>query len=160
MLQSNDCQEKYFNLITFLKENGKNYTSKKAAVFMSLLLVIFLNHAPDEVQFMFNDIVIFGIPEACCICEISQVTLVYIEDLGALLIVKLKQPRNIDRRPLYAYLNRTCTKQFYKVPEISTKTLQLKDVATFLVESGRYWMALNEHGCWLTVVEGFIDEYV
>lgn len=101
MLQSNNNVDisKYFKLITFLKQNGKGYTPKKAAIFTSAQISDFLNNAPDEVYLMAKVVVVFGIAGACRICEISQVTLDDIEDSGTLLIVKLKQTKNdVNRR--------------------------------------------------------------
>ncbi|XP_045460633.1 uncharacterized protein LOC123688170 [Harmonia axyridis] len=101
LLRSNNNVDisKYFKLITFLKQNGKGYTPKKAAIFTSTQISDFLNNAPDEVYLMAKVVVVFGIAGACRICEISQVTLDDIEDSGKLLIVKLKQTKNdVNRR--------------------------------------------------------------
>ena len=100
MLQSNNNVDisKYFKPITFLKQNGKGYTPKKAAIFTNTQISNFLNNAPDEVYLMAK-VVVFGIAGACRICEISQITLDDIEDSGPLLIVKLKQTKNdVNRR--------------------------------------------------------------
>uniref|UniRef100_V5I9S5 Tyr recombinase domain-containing protein n=1 Tax=Anoplophora glabripennis TaxID=217634 RepID=V5I9S5_ANOGL len=97
-LQSNNNVDisKYCKLTTILKRNG--YMPKKYAIFTSTHISDFSNNAPDEVYLMAK-VVVFGIAEACRICEISQVRLDDIEDSGTLLIVKLKQTKNdVNRR--------------------------------------------------------------
>ncbi|CAH2009888.1 unnamed protein product [Acanthoscelides obtectus] len=107
-------------------------------------------------------VVVFGIARACRICEISQVTLDDIEDLGTLLIVKFEETKNYVKRKcvvtekkikfyrIYVALRQAAPagaakcnnqvvgkNQFYKVPESLANFLQLENANSYIGHSFR-----------------------